>query len=412
MNMKYLILGNGAAGVTAAARLRELEGTAAVTIAASEDTTAYAKIMLPDYIGGKVPRAKLFIREKAFYEANRIQLLPGLKAVKVDTADRMVEFGNGRVEPYDKLLVAVGGIPFIPDIEGLADIPYFSINSLEDADRIKQSAERGGTALILGGGLTGIEMAYALGRLGMEVTLAERETCLLPVQLDSEASGIFIRELEREGIRVITGTSLQRVHKGREKGDGSAAGHLAEFSDGRTLEFNMLVVAIGTRSNTGLVKDTGIECRRGILVDKYLQSSAEGVFAAGDAAEAAAGASSEYVSCYVWSNAMAQGKCAASNMAGAGTEFAFGSAALNMTQLRDIPFISMGLVKPRESGYEVLTRAEPDKGVYRKLIIRDHVIKGMILLGDTSSASALSAMIRKETDVSDILHKLLENEPV
>lgn len=402
--MRYLVLGNGAAGVTAAAKLREMDETASITVASAEDVPAYSKIMLPDYVGGSLERNKLFIRDEVFYEKNNIKLLKNKRAKHIDTRQSEVLFGDGSIESYDKLLIATGSIPFIPRLEGLENIRYFTINSLEDADIICKNARPGENAVIIGGGLTGIEMAFALRKLGMKVTIIELNKLILQQQLDDEASDIMTGHLKKEGIAFVGGASVSSIEAGytgaAEKGNLPEAG-IAVLSDGDRLEFCMLLAAIGTRPLLDYIEGTDIKKNRGIIVDENLKSSADNIYAAGDAAEAAQTANG-YVSSYIWPNAMAQGKTAAINMAGGQQAFAGTSAASNMTQLRDMQYVSMGLVKPGKEGFEILKYIDADKLVYRKLILKNNIPVGMILIGDVRKATEFASLIRKGAAITDM----------
>lgn len=406
--MKHLIIGNGAAGITAAGRLKEISPSDSITVATSESFTAYAKIMLPDYIGGKIEREKLFIRDKSYYDNNNINLLLNSKAVKVDTKNKAVHFSNGKVENYDKLLIAVGGKSFIPPIEGIDKAGYYTINSLNDADMIKRQSKNGGTAAILGGGLTGVEMAFALGRQGMKVYLVEMGKTLLPQQLDGNSSDILANELSKVGVIVMTGITVCRLLINEiEQGRDHLADKQIELSDGSKIDIDMLVMATGTRSDIEFIKDTEIKCNKGILVDEYMKTSLDDIYAAGDVSQFT-NLSNEYIPAYIWPNAMAQGKCAASNMAGQLTKFQMETYFQNIVQLRDIPFNSIGLVKPSDRECEILTYNDKEKGVYRKIVIRDNIIKGALFMGDIGFARKISALIKNATNISSIKHKLID----
>ena len=402
--MKHLILGNGAAGITAAEKLRELDATAEITIISNEDTPVYTKCMLPDYVGGRLPREKLFIRSFETYRQNRIDLVTNAAVERTDPINKKVFLGDGRIIDYDRLLAAVGGSPFIPPVEGLAEAGYFTINSVTDADRIRQEASKGGKAVIMGAGLAGIEMGFALKYLGMGVCLVEKNDRILPLQLDTGSSAMMAGELRREGLALLLGRTVVRVHaaKGGRK--------LVELLDGEMLECDMLLVTVGTRPNLAVVKDMGLNCGRGIMVDEYMKSSLDDVYAAGDVAEAINKLSNEYVSSYIWPNAMAQGRCAAFNMSGARQPFSNASSMMNSVQLRVMPFISMGMVNPRGEGYEVLAEHNRDDRIYKRLVLKDDIVLGMTFFGDNRNANVVSGLIRKAVNVSAFKDKLLKEE--
>lgn len=390
--MKHVILGNGAAAITAAEKLRGLKPQDEIMVIGREDSPVYTKCMLPDYVGGKIAKEKLFIRNEDAYRKNQIELLLNRSVENIDSRNRKIFLQTGETVSYDKLLIAIGGIPFLPPVQGLDQIEYYSINSVNDADRIREKAAEGGTAVIMGAGLTGIEMAFALARLGMQVILVEREQKMLPLQMDAGASRAMAKYLEKEGITVMTGATVCQV---TEEGT-----RCVKLEDGRTLEYDILLVAVGTRPNLSIIKDTDIKHNRGILVDEFMRSSAEDIFAAGDVAEAVNKLSNEYVTSYIWPNAIAQGKSAAYAMAGVPLEFSGSAVMQNMVQMRDMPFASMGLVNPAGEGYEIRVQEDQENGIYKKFILKDNKLKGMILVGDTKNMNAWSGMIRREDPVS------------
>lgn len=400
--MKYVIIGNGAAGITAAEKIRELEKEDSITIISSEDCLVYSKCMLPDYIGEKLPREKLFIRDMKSYEKNRIEILFNENIKQLDTSNCKVRLDSGRVLDYDKLLLAAGGSPFIPYMEGLDKVRSFTLNSVNDADHIRENVVRDGTALIVGGGLTGIELGFALKNLGMKPLVIDRSDKILPKQLDSESMKVLIGEIIDHGIEFSLSTTIDRIESSYANTRGN--GGRAVLSNGREFDFDLIILTIGSKPNVDMVKDTGIKVERGILVNDYMETSVKNVFAAGDIAETINKLSDEYVSSYVWPNAMAQGKCAAFNMAGVMQEFSH--SMLNSVQLRDIPFMSMGVVNPAGNDYEILTNYNKDLKIYKRVILKDNVVKGLIFYGDMKNANMVAGLARKGIDVKEIKNQL------
>lgn len=400
--MKFVILGNGAAGISAAEKLRQLDDNCEITVVSIEDVPVYTKFMLPDYIGGKIARNKLILRDMNYYDKNRIKLLLSEKIENIDSHQKVVRLLSGNILEYDKLLVAVGGSPVIPNIEGLRDIKYFTLNSIKDADNIIENAAEGQKAVIIGAGLTGIETAFALKRLGMNVTLVERGSRILPQQLDAASAEMLVEMIRNEGIELLLQRDVQRI----VKNDGC----LIEMADGERIGFDMLVIAIGTRPNLDIVKGLDIKTNRGILVNNYMETSVKDIYAAGDVAELQNNNNTGTVSSYIWPNALAQGKCAASNMAGQVQEFSSDAGFTNAVRLRDIPFVSMGMINPVEKEYESLVFCDKEAHIYRKVVLRDNKIKGLILLGDTSAANILSDFVKNGKDISEIKDIIIEKD--
>lgn len=400
--MKHIILGNGAAGISAAEKLRQLDDSCSITVITVEDTPVYTKFMLPDYVGGKISKERLILRDLNYYRDNRIDLVFEEKVEKIDTKNKCVVLASGKLQYFDKLLVAVGGRPVVPNIEGLGSIDYLTLNSIHDAEVLRERAAEGQKAVVVGAGLTGIEVTFALKRLGMKATLVEREMRLLPMQLDAKSGDVLAGQIRKEGIELLLGKNVQRIVADEKK--------YVEFSSSERIEFDMLVITIGTRPNLEIVTGTEIQTGRGILVDEHMETTVGDIFAAGDVAETAGKKSAGCVSSYIWSNALAQGKCAAYNMAGQAQEFSPNAALGNAVRLRDIPFISMGMINPDEPDYEELVFEDERSCVYKKVVIKDNRIKGMILLGDTSSSNTIGELIRKEADVSKLREMILDND--
>ena len=154
--LKFVIIGNGAAGISAAEKLRQLDEDSEITVVSIEDIPVYTKFMLPDYIGGKIARDKLILRDLNYYDKNRIKLMLSERVESIDSNQKVVKLESGSIIEYDKLLIAVGGNCVVPNIEGLKEIGYFTLNSVRDADNIIKKAQKGKKAVIIGAGLTGI----------------------------------------------------------------------------------------------------------------------------------------------------------------------------------------------------------------------------------------------------------------
>ena len=182
------------------------------------------------------------------------------------------------------------------------------------------------------------------------------------------------------------------------------------MEDGQRLTFDILVLAIGTRPNTRILNSPEIKCGRGVLVDEFMRTSNSDIYAAGDVAETINKLSNEYISCFIWPNAMAQGKCAAYNMSGQKQEFSNAAAAQISVQLRDIPFISMGMVNANGEGFEVLQIHDKENRIYKRVVLKENRVKSMVFLGDIGSANTIAGLIRKGNDVSDYKELLLKKD--
>lgn len=398
--MRHVILGNSAAGFFGAMQIRQLNKEDEIIIISKETTPIYAKIMLPYYIGNDIERDKLFLKDLQFYEKKDIKLLLGKKAQFIDTQKNHVILNDSSTYEYDKLLIAIGGVPIVPPVENLELVDFFTISCLYDADKIKKHAKKGEKALIVGSGLTGIEMSFALSKLGMDVTLIEKGDRLLPMLLDNTASKVMATYLQEKRIKIYLETTVEKVipHNVQNR---------ASLSDGTELPFDMLLFAIGSRPNISIVYGTPIKVSRGILIDKYMKTSVPNVFAAGDVAEPKFSIKNGFVSSYIWPNAMAQGRCAANNMLEYDIPFD-NYGFQNTVQLKDVPFYSMGLIHPTKSGYNVKARHDYELATYKRIVIKDGIMCGVQMIGDTRYAKEAASHIKNKEKVSmDELEKYI-----
>lgn len=398
--MRHVILGNSAAGFFGAIQIRQLNKEDEVIIISKETTPVYAKIMLPYYIGDDIDRDKLFLKDLQFYDKKDIKLLLDKKAQFIDTQKNQVILDDSSTYEYDKLLIATGGVPFVPPVEGLELVDFYTINCLDDADNIKKDAKQGKKALIIGSGLTGVEMSFALSKLGMEVTLVEKGDRILPMLLGNTASKVMATYLREKGVKIYLQTTVEKVlpHDSQNR---------AILTDGTELPFDMLIFAIGSRPNISIVDGSPIKVSRGILVNEYMRTSVPNVFAAGDVSEPRFSTQNGFVSSYIWPNAMAQGRCAANNMLD--YDIAFDTYGFqNTVQLKDIPFYSVGLIHPTESGYHVKATHDYELSTYKRIVTKDNIIYGVQMIGDTRYAREAASHIKNKEKLStDELEKYI-----
>lgn len=394
--MKHLILGNSAAGITAASKIRELNENDEITVVTNEDVTAYAKIMLPDYIGGSRLREKLFLRKEEFYENSKIELIKKFNVTKIDTESKTVFNDGGKELKYDKLLIAMGASPFVPEIKGLEEGSYFTLNSIADADKIKENADKGKNAIVVGAGLTGIEVCFALANNGMNVSLIDRGKRLLSRQIDAESSQVLEDSIVKHGIKIYHSATVKEAN--REKGQ-------VVLNDSTSIDYDMLVISSGTNPNIRCAVEAGLDCKRGILINEFMETSKKDVYAAGDISEFPETISKGYATGNIWPNAMAEGKCAALNMSGTKKSFSHSEVMNNPLQLRDVPFMSVGLTNPDSDDYKILSKHED--GIYKRIVLKDNIINGMVVFGDMASAVKLLKIFREGAGVETIKKDLL-----
>lgn len=386
--MHHVIIGNSAAGVRAAETLRLLDQTADITMVADVDRPAYSRCLLPEFLAGKRGEDDLRLRPPDFYDTNNIQTRWGKAAVAIDPVHGRVALDDGSELPFHRLLLATGASSVMPPVPGINHDFVFGLRRLADAQGILRACLSARRVVVVGGGFVGLEAGYALNRRGLEVTVVEKLPHILPLQMDPVAAGILMRDMETAGIKFCMGSGVREITgPGKDRG--------VALENGEWLEADLVIVATGIRPNAGLAREAGITVRRGVPVNEYLETNRPGIYAAGDVAETRDLVTGEIGLTPIWPNASTQGRVAACNMAGFPRVYGGLIGMQNAVEFREVPAIAMGIIHPT-AGYEELVEYRPRERRYRKLVLRDEVLVGMILVGDISQAGVYAALIKKQ----------------
>ena len=406
---RYIIAGNGVAGVTAAQTIVRADPAAEVHIFGAELYPYYRRPRLWEFIAGEIEQGALYFRPPDWYAERGIHLHLGVRATALDHTDHHLTLeGHGRrpaparsVE-YDRLLLATGGRPFVPPFEGADKEGVFTLRTLDDALAIKaypplSSPPMGGTegVVVIGGGLLGLETARALRTTGLEVTVIEFAPYLLPRQLDAEGAQVLQSLLEAQGLRILTGAATEAI-----VGDEHATG--VRLGDGRVVDGELVLISTGIRSRVELAREAGLEVNRGVVVDEQLRTSIAGVYAAGDAAEF------EGRIYGIIPAAIEQARVAAANMVTPGSATYTGTLPATTLKIAGIDLTCLGEATATGDEFTVLREVDPASGVYRRLTLRDSKIVGAILLGDTQSVRSVKQLIATGRDVSAYSERLLD----
>lgn len=399
--MKYVIIGNGVAAVGAVEGIREIDRTGPITVISVEPYRAYGRPLIAHLLSGKIAEKDVYYRNDDFYASHGVTFLPGKKAGTIEVEKKRVVLEGGKAVSFDSLLIATGGIPFIPPIGGIGGAGIHTFTTLDDAKRLEQIVGKVERVVVIGGGLIGLKAAESLHDRGIKVTVVELADRLLSSAFDREAGDIVEKRLREVGIEIILENSVGEITrvKGRVKG--------VVLSDGEKRDCGAVVIAIGVIPNKAIVEGTGIMTNRGILTDDGMQTSVPGIYAAGDVAEAPDLLLGQKRVTPIWPNAYLQGRCAGMNMAGAKKAYR-GGMAMNSIEFYGIPTVSMGLSNPPEEGYAVRRVSEPDRNLYRKVVLRDHRLVGAVLVGRIDRAGLLTALMTGGTDVESIEEELLD----
>ncbi|MBW1775749.1 MAG: NAD(P)/FAD-dependent oxidoreductase [Deltaproteobacteria bacterium] len=387
---RYLIIGNGVAGTTAAENIRKEDQEGAITIVTDEDLPFYYRVRLPEYISGEVAEGDLIVRKEAWYEERNIELKSNTRVVDADPSNGVVITADNQKLKYDALLVATGSHSFIPPIKGADRKGVFALRSMQDARDIAAWAEGIHEVVLIGGGLLGLEAGNAIRKLGKKVMVVEFFPRLLPRQLDVPGAGRLQGMMEEMGFSFRLGATTQEV-----AGDGPAENVLLE--GGERLPAEMVVISAGVRPNLELAGALGVEHDKGIQVDEHLQTNQAGIYAAGDAAEFGG------MPYGIWTAAMEQGKIAGNRMAGGDLAYA-GTVMANTLKVVGIDLASAGNI---DAENEFESRVVEDEQVYKKIVIQDNHITGCIMLGDTKGFNKITRLMSEKEDVSATKDQIL-----
>lgn len=388
---RYVIVGNGAAAAGCIEGIRSADQTGEITVVSEEKHAVYCRPLISYYLEKKTDLEKMRYRDADFYRRMSCTVLYGRKAVHIRAQQHEIELDDGSILPYDALCLATGSSPFVPPMEGLDSVPNkYSFMTLDDALALEQAIDETSRVLIVGAGLIGLKCAEGICKRVASVTVCDLADRVLSSILDTECAGMMQRKLEAHGIRFLLGNSVSRFD-----------GNLAQMKSGSSVHFDVLVLAVGVRPNTGLLKEIGGEVNRGILVNQHMEASVPGIYAAGDCTEAEDVSSGQNKVLAILPNAVMQGLAAGVNMAG-------GSGVFD----KGIPMNSIGFF-----GLHAMTAGTYEGGVYeektehslKRLYTKDGLLKGFILIGCDERAGIYTSMIREKTPLSSVNWDLLKS---
>ncbi len=381
--MKYLILGAGAAGINGAKTLRELDPEGEITVV-SKDTEIYSRCMLHHVISEKRTVADLNFAEGDFFEKYQVAWENDAIAKELDTGERRILLNNGKSLHYDKLLIATGSSSAIPPLKNLREgRGVFGLRNLEDALAIREAAKKVKSAVVLGGGLVGLDALEGLLGEAIDITVVEMANRLLALQLDHVAAKKYEQLFKSKGVNILTGRRIDEVLL-----DGSGAVRAVKLDDASLINCEMVVVATGVRPNLDFIRDNTIALNRGILINERCETNVRDVYAAGDVCGKNP----------IWPLAVKGGIVAAHNMAGKTMVMDDAFGLRNSINFFGLETISLGLVEAPDDSYRVFSYKH--KEVYKKAVYKDGIIYGAILQGDIAYSGVLTHLIKNKIVVS------------
>jgi nitrite reductase (NADH) large subunit len=385
---RYVIVGNGVAGTTAAEQIRKRDKEGGITIFSDEEIPFYWRIKLNEYLAGEITREGLIAKKESWYRENRIDLRLSSR-VKGGEAKSLSTTGNEKIA-FDKLLIATGSRSFVPPIKGADKKGVFTLRSFRDVKEISEKAAKSSEAVLIGGGLLGIEAGNALRKLGLKVKVVEFFPRLLPRQLDMEGAKRLQVLMEDMGFSFRLGAKTSHI-----AGTSTTEGVVLE--GGEEISGTMVIISAGVRPDLELADSLELEKDKGIKVDDQLKTSMKDVFAAGDVVEF------KGMTYGIWPAAMEQGKTAGINMTG-GSEPYKGTTMANILKVAGIDLASAGDIDADGKRETTLYVGE---GLYKKVVFDQGRIIGCIMLGDTEGFTSVTRLMSQQNDVSSIKDKIL-----
>ncbi|MBQ8974137.1 MAG: NAD(P)/FAD-dependent oxidoreductase, partial [Oscillospiraceae bacterium] len=381
---RYVIVGNGVAAARCIEGIRSVDTDGDITVVSEERHDVYCRPLISYYLEGKTDLERMRYRDAGFYSHMDCQVLYGRRAAHINNDARQIGLDDGRVIPYDALCLATGSSAFVPPFKGLETVPAaFPFMTLDDALALERAINETSRVLIVGAGLIGLKCAEGICGRTASVTVCDLADRVLSSILDSECAAMMQRHLQARGIRFMLGDSAEAFE-----------GNRALMKSGKEFGFDVLVLAVGVRANTSLLKEIGGAVNRGMLVNGRMETSVEGIYAAGDCTEGRDISSGHDKVLAILPNASMQGYTAGVNMAG-------GSAVHD----KGIPMNSIGffgLHAMTAGTYEGEMYEEKTDTSIKRLFTKEDLLKGFILIGCDERAGIYTSMIRERTPLSGV----------
>ena len=379
---RLVVVGSGMAALATVEEVLRRDSTWQVTMLGEEPGRVYDRIGLSKLVAGQVSAESLELKGGDWYADRAVALHAGRPAARLALEDRCAVAGDGSEHPFDTLVLATGSRPFVPPIPGVDGDHVHGFRTRQDARAITAAARAGAPAVVVGGGLLGLEAAAGLHARGMHVTAVEAADRLMPQQLDDGAARMLSRALAGLGVDAVTGTTVEAIE----------ADHV-RLADGRELEAELVVVAAGIRPEVGLARDAGIATDRGVVVDDAMRTDAPAVMAVGECAQ-------HRGTVYgLWGPLAEQARTAGATVCGDPAAFS-GTVPATTLKVAGVDMYAGGAAAAGQ-GQDELVWSDGRRGVYRKLVLQDERLAGAVLVGDIADAGELSGLLRDQHPVPD-----------
>jgi len=385
--MKHVIIGNGIAGICAAEAIREAGSDDPIVMLADETALPYSRPLISHVLEGSLAPEKLAIRPPDFYSRLHIEAVLGQRVENLDVDAKVVVLTDGKTVGFDRLLVATGADPRPLNVPGSQLANVFFLRTRAHAHHQVEALCRGARrALVLGGGLVGFKAAYALLKRGLAVTMLVSSGYPLSMQVDPAAGRMILDEMLAHGLTVRVGAGVAAF-------EGNGRVRAAVIDDGTRIDCDIVIVGKGVVPALGFVPRNRIAVDAGIVVDHHLQTSREGIFAAGDVAEAIDIARQRRWVNAIWPEAALQGRIAGLNMAGRPVTYP-GSLSRNVMRIFNLDVMAIGDANSRsEDQCTIVQSGGPGRGFYHRLVVKDNLLVGAVLVNHIEQGGVLRSLI-------------------
>jgi nitrite reductase (NADH) large subunit len=395
--MNIIIVGNGVAGITAARIIKEKDPKSNVSVYTEENHHYYPRPRLYDILSGKAEPHDIYTFSDEWYTKKGIKVHLNKRALRIESEKKELVLEDNSKIHFDKLLLANGASSFVPPIKGSDKKGTFTLRSIKDALIIKDYTRKTKKSIVIGGGLLGLEFASSLRKLGQQVTVVEIFSRLLPRQLDQDAAKLLKDRISSQGINIFLDSKTAEII-----GKQNVSGILLD--SGQKISGELVLISAGVRPNIKLASESGIKVNRGVLVDQYLQTSADDVYAAGDITEF------EEKLYGIIPAALDQANIAAVNMLEKKQKIYNSTIPTSTLKVVGVDLTSMGIVNPEEKKYEEIKRIDTQNGIYKKLVLEKGKIVGAILLGDRKGVTSITKLMAQGTDITKYKEEILTDD--
>jgi phenylglyoxylate dehydrogenase epsilon subunit len=395
---EYLIAGSSHAGLSALEAIRMQHGEGRITLLTQDKYLPYSPTILPYVVSGLVDAKEAFLRDEEAVSRYGAEFKRDAKVVRVEPQTRTLKLQTGENIQYEKLLLATGARPMLPPISGLKDAPYHVLRTLDDAVGLHRAAQKAKSVIVLGAGLIGMHAAENLAKRGRKVTVVEAMPHVLPGYFDEQAAGLVQRVFSEAGIKIITGSAVTHA-------SGSNGGCLVSLESGEDLSADLLMVATGVKSNIDYLAESGIGVDEGILVDEMMRTNAEGIWAAGDVAQAQSFFGEGKRINAILPNAVEQGRIAGMDMVGDPAVKPFqGGLPMNTYRFMGNNAFSVGMsqIPEGDEGYDVEQVSLPKRLQYQKLIFKERRLVGASGVNTNMDPGIMLQLIVRKVDLEEV----------